>query len=100
MSAPHQASAEVVTADFHLSDYAAGWDAAVWNSMTLEGLTLDQLANAFGEHATEFERLAADDELTHPDSAAYKAGAAYAYRMAHAAVLELIAVRPTPRAPQ
>ncbi|WP_288817650.1 hypothetical protein [uncultured Gordonia sp.] len=79
-------------------EYAAGWDAAVWNASQFEGLTLDQLASVFGDRATEFERLAAGDELHYPESAAYKAGAAYAYRMAHAATLEVIATRPTPRA--
>lgn len=75
-------------------EYAAGWDAAVWNASQFEGLTLDQLASVFGDRATEFERLAADDELHYPESAAYKAGAAYAYRMAHAATLEVIAALP------
>lgn len=79
------------------SEFAAGWDAAVWNAAQFEGLTLDQLAGGFAQCAAEFERLAADDELHHPESAAYKAGAAYAYRMAHAAALEVIATRPVPR---
>lgn len=81
----------------NLGEYAAGWDAAVWNASQFEGLTLDQLAGQFAAQAAEFERLAADDELHHPESAAYKAGAAYAYRMAHAAALEVIATRPVPR---
>lgn len=76
---------------FNLGEYAAGWDDAAWNCKQLESLSLDQLRQAFANQASGFEALAAADELDHPESAAYKAGAAYAYRMAHNAVVELIA---------
>ncbi|QDF17441.1 hypothetical protein SEA_COEUR_24 [Gordonia phage Coeur] len=74
-------------------DYAAGWDSAVWCTETIENLATEGLANTFGQHADEFERLAEADELQHPESAAYKAGAAYGYRQAQAALLEFIAAR-------
>lgn len=73
---------------FDSGEYAAGWDAAVWTSTQVERMTLDALADTMGHRAAEFEALAADDELQHPESSAYKAGAAYGYRMAQAAILD------------
>jgi len=77
----------------NLDDYAAGWDSAVWCTETIENLATEGLATTFGQRADQFEALAEADELHAPESAAYKAGAAYAYRQAQAALLEVIANR-------
>lgn len=76
-------------AGFDLGAYGDGWDAAAWSARFVEGLTLDQLATEFGCRAEALERLSAGDELHHPESAAYKAGASYAYRMAQAAICDV-----------
>ncbi|AVJ48768.1 helix-turn-helix DNA binding protein [Gordonia phage SallySpecial] len=73
---------------FPLTEYAAGWDDAVWNAATIAGLSITQLSNVLAGRAETFERLAEADELHHPESAAYKAGAAYAYRTAAELVAE------------
>jgi len=82
---------------FDADAYASGWDAAAWNHQAIEDMTLGALADTMGERSAAFEALAAGDELVAPESAAYKAGAAYGYRMAQAALLDLVAARPAAR---
>lgn len=69
--------------DGDLSDFAAGWDSSVWDMANAAAIrSTAAMVDHFAERAAYFEALAYADELRAPESAAYKAGAAYAYRMA------------------
>lgn len=79
--------------DFNPGDYAAGYDAATYSHGVTNNLIVDALADGFRSRADMYKRIAdADENRGQFESAAYKAGVAYALR-ASAADIEQLRVR-------
>ncbi|WP_336820199.1 hypothetical protein [Gordonia sp. MMO-8] len=86
----------MTSSDFKPGDYAAGYDAASYTHDVTNNLVVEAVLADFHHRAEMFAAIAAADERRlHFESAAYKAGVAYAYRQA-AADLSTLRVQPRP----
>lgn len=88
--------------DFNPGDYAAGYDAATYSHGVTNNLIVDALADGFRNRADMYKKIAdADENRAQFESAAYKAGVAYAYRQTAADVeqMRMRVVAPEPAVP-